>query len=316
MPEPPSSTFRPSPRAFSAVAIIVLYADCGTSTIGCSPSMWTLANATFPSFEICRAAAPFANGLSTRSTCGPALILVSVCSIRVFVAGSFTSSAANTTWFVSVDSLLKFLVRRLSAVVDSVPGSENESVKPDPAPALMPPITKRATTQAARTRNLWRKHQRARVVISPTGYGNARSGHNRGDRQRAARPRHRDAVVAVADRVGAADGGDRDGGSGTPRCSASQMLVHRRRTRAVGRNSLSNCAARCGSSVPAIASIGMSRRPWPALRLRPSASNTPSVRHATQRRSMRRPSDARRPARTALPKARSASAAVNPVWLS
>src|SRR4051794_23942921 len=210
MPEPPNSIFRPSPRASSAVAIIFLYADCGTSTIGCSPSMWTLANATFPSFEICRAAAPLANGLSTRSTCGPSLILASVCSIRAFVAGSFTSSAANTTWFVSVDSVLKFLVRRLRAVVDSVPGSENESVKPDPAPALRPPITNRATSQAARTRNLWRKHQRARVVIAQTGYGTARSGNDRGDRQRAARPRHRDAVVAVADRVGAADGGDGD----------------------------------------------------------------------------------------------------------
>src|SRR4051794_618215 len=210
MPEPPNSIFRPSPRASSAVAIIFLYADCGTSTIGCSPSMWTLANATFPSFEICRAAAPLANGLSTRSTCGPSLILASVCSIRAFVAGSFTSSAANTTWFVSVDSVLKFLVRRLRAVVDSVPGSENESVKPDPAPALRPPITNRATSQAARTRNLWRKHQRARVVIAQTGYGTARSGNDRGDRQRAARPRHRDAVVAVADRVGPADGGGGD----------------------------------------------------------------------------------------------------------
>src|SRR4051794_27267046 len=216
MPEPPSSTFRPSPRASSAVAIIFLYADCGTSTIGCSPSMWTLANATFPFFEICRAAAPLANGLSTRSTCGPSLILANVCSIRAFVAGSFTSSAANTTWLVSVDSVLKFLVRRLSAVVDSVPGSENESVKPDPAPALRPPITNRATSQAARTRNLWRKHQRARVVIAPTGYGNARSGHDRGDRERAAGPRHRDAVVPVADRVRPADGGDGDRGQRHP----------------------------------------------------------------------------------------------------
>ena len=86
---------------------------CGTSAIGCSPSMCTLANATVPSLEICRAAAPFANGLSTRSTCGPSAILSSVCSIRAFVAGSLTSSAANTTWFVSVDSLLKLSVRRL-----------------------------------------------------------------------------------------------------------------------------------------------------------------------------------------------------------
>src|SRR3954465_15110002 len=137
--------------------------------------MWTLANAILPSLETWRAAAPFANGLSTRSTCGPALILASVLSIRAFVAGSFTSSAANTTWLVAVDAVLKFLVRRLSAVVDSVPGSENESVKPDPALALRPPITNRDTSQAARTRNLWRTHQRARVVIAPTGYGIARS---------------------------------------------------------------------------------------------------------------------------------------------
>src|SRR3954452_14314023 len=140
--------------------------------------MWTLANAILPSLEIWRAAAPFANGLSTRSTCGPALILASVSSIRAFVAGSVTSPAANTTWFVSVDSVLKFLVRRLSAVVDSVPGSENESVKPVPAPALSPPSTNRATSQAARTRNLWRKHQRASLVIARTGYGSGRSGHN------------------------------------------------------------------------------------------------------------------------------------------
>ena len=42
----------------------------GTSAIGCSPSMCTLANATVLSLEIWRAAAPCANGLSTRSTCG------------------------------------------------------------------------------------------------------------------------------------------------------------------------------------------------------------------------------------------------------
>ncbi len=90
--------------------------------------MWTLANATVPSLATWRAAAPFANGLSTRSTCGPFAIVASVLSIFAFVCGSFTLSAANTTWFVSVDSALKLSVSRFSAVVDSVPGSENESV--------------------------------------------------------------------------------------------------------------------------------------------------------------------------------------------
>ena len=90
--------------------------------------MCTLANATVLSLEIWRAAAPSANGLSTRSTCGPLAIVSSVFSIRALIAGSVTSSAANTTWLVSVDSVLKLSVRRFSAVVDSVPGSENESV--------------------------------------------------------------------------------------------------------------------------------------------------------------------------------------------
>ena len=90
--------------------------------------MCTVANATVPSSEIWRAPAPSANGLSTRSTCGPAAILSSVCSIRSLVCGSLTSAAANTTWLVSVASVLKLSVRRLRAVVDSVPGSENESV--------------------------------------------------------------------------------------------------------------------------------------------------------------------------------------------
>ena len=90
--------------------------------------MCTLANATVPSLEIWRAAAPLANGLSTRSTCGPLAIASSVFSIRALIAGSLTSSAANTTWLVSVDSVLKLSVSRFRAVVDSVPGSENESV--------------------------------------------------------------------------------------------------------------------------------------------------------------------------------------------
>ena len=90
--------------------------------------MCTLANATFLSLEIWRAAAPSANGLSTRSTCGPSAISFSVFSIFALVAGSVTSSAANTAWLVSVASVSKLSVRRFSAVVDSVPGSENESV--------------------------------------------------------------------------------------------------------------------------------------------------------------------------------------------
>jgi len=44
------------------------------------------------------------------------------------MAGSVTSSAAKTTWLVSVDSVLKLSLRRLKAVVDSVPASENDSV--------------------------------------------------------------------------------------------------------------------------------------------------------------------------------------------
>ena len=90
--------------------------------------MWTLAKATVPSLATWRAAAPCANGLSTRSTCGPLAIASSVFSIRALIAGSLTSSAAKTTWFVSVDSVSKLSVSRSSAVVDSVPGSENESV--------------------------------------------------------------------------------------------------------------------------------------------------------------------------------------------
>ena len=90
--------------------------------------MCTVANATRPFLEIWLCAAPSANGLSTRSTCGSLAIRSSVRSIRAWVAGSVTSSAANTTWLVSVDSVLKFSVSRFRAVVDSVPGSENESV--------------------------------------------------------------------------------------------------------------------------------------------------------------------------------------------
>ena len=54
-------------------------------------------------------------------------IALSVFSIRALIAGSCTSSA-KTTWLVSVDSVLKLSVSRFRAVVDSVPGSENESV--------------------------------------------------------------------------------------------------------------------------------------------------------------------------------------------
>jgi len=90
--------------------------------------MWTLAKATLPFLAIWRSPAPSANGLSTRSTCGPRATAASVFSIRAFVAGAVTSSAAKTTWLVSVDSVLKLSVSRFRAVVDSVPGSENESV--------------------------------------------------------------------------------------------------------------------------------------------------------------------------------------------
>jgi len=55
-------------------------------------------------------------------------IASSVFSIRALVAGSLTSSAANTTWLVSVASVSKLSVSRFRAVVDSVPGNENESV--------------------------------------------------------------------------------------------------------------------------------------------------------------------------------------------
>src|SRR3954468_15209514 len=170
IPAPPSSTSRPPPRAASAVAISLSYAVFGTSAIGCSPSMWTFANATVLSLAIWRAAAPCANGLSTRSTCGPSRIAFSVLSIRALMAGSVTSRAAKTTWLVSVDSVLKLSPRRFSAVVDSVPGSENESVYPDPALAPRPPRATSATTQTARTTNLRRKHQRARALIGPTKY--------------------------------------------------------------------------------------------------------------------------------------------------
>src|SRR4051794_30032331 len=132
--------------------------------------MCTLANATVLSLEIWRAAAPCANGLSTRSTCGPLAIVPRVFWIRALIAGSVTSSAANTTWLVSVDSVLKLSVRGFSAVVDSVPGRENESVYPEPTLALSPPRTSRATTQTARTTNLRRKHQRARALIASKRY--------------------------------------------------------------------------------------------------------------------------------------------------
>ena len=90
--------------------------------------MCTVANATRPFLEIWPCPAPLTNGLSTRSTCGSSAIRSSVRSIRAWIAGSVTSSAANTTWLVSVDSVLKFSLSRFRAVVDSVPGSENESV--------------------------------------------------------------------------------------------------------------------------------------------------------------------------------------------
>src|SRR3954447_17702238 len=128
--------------------------------------MWTLAKATVRFRATCRAAAPGANGLSTRSTWGPFAIAASVRSIFAFVAGAVTSAAPKTTWFVSVDSALKLSVSRLSAVVDSVPGRENESVYPDPALAFRPPMTIRAATQIPMTTNLWVKHQRARALIA------------------------------------------------------------------------------------------------------------------------------------------------------
>src|SRR3954463_5331300 len=139
--------------------------------------MWTAANATVPSREICRAAAPRAKGLSTRSTWRTLALCPSVRWIRAFVAGSFTSPAAKTTWFVSVDAVLKLSVRRFRAVVDSVPGKENESVWPERALALRPPRTTSATIQTARTTNLWVKHQRARALIGAGGYAVLRGAH-------------------------------------------------------------------------------------------------------------------------------------------
>src|SRR3954451_20104107 len=129
--------------------------------------MCTLAKATVPSREIWRAAAPGANGPSTRSTCGPRAICPSARSIRALVAAALTSRAPKTTWLVSVDSVLKLSVSRFSAVVDSVPGSEKESVYPEPALALRPPSANSAATQIASTTNLFRKHQRASALIAP-----------------------------------------------------------------------------------------------------------------------------------------------------
>ena len=132
--------------------------------------MWTLAKAILPSREIWPRASG-ANGLSTRSTCGPLPTAASVCSIFAFVAASLTSAAAKTTWFVSVDSVLKLALSRFRAVVDSVPGRENESVYPDPALALTPASSTSAATQAPRTTSFRSKHHRARPFMrQPYGH--------------------------------------------------------------------------------------------------------------------------------------------------
>ena len=55
------------------------------------------------------------------------------------------------------------------------------------------------------------------------------------------------------------------GGRTAPRCSASQTRSQRTRASGAGRKSLSNCAARLGSSVPLIASSGISRIPPAAV---------------------------------------------------
>jgi len=80
-----------------------------------------------------------------------------------------------------------------------------------------------------------------------------------------------------------------------------------------GSKSPSNWRARWASTVPVIASSGISRTP-PAPRPRnPRSRWTASCAHSAQRRRIRRHSDARCRARTALTNARSASAASHPI---
>ena len=85
---------------------------------------------------------------------------------------------------------------------------------------------------------------------------------DRVDRERAAGAGHRDAVMAVADRVRVAHRDDRD--RRQQRCRAvrpSRRSATARASARAGRKSRSNCAARLGSTVPLMASSGFSRSP-------------------------------------------------------
>ena len=158
------------------------------------------------------------------------------------------------------------------------------------------------------------------VSISPTTVGRTWSQFSLGgerrrvdgrvDHHRAARPRDRHAVVAVADRVGVPDGDDGDRRQGAPRCSASQIRSQRRCALAAGRNARSNCSARLGSSVLLIASSGISETPRraraPLLRIARSSYTGSRPQPEGSRRSQRAIAARFRDRATAA-KARSAS---------
>jgi hypothetical protein len=98
--------------------------------------------------------------------------------------------------------------------------------------------------------------------------------------QRTTRAGDRDAVVPVAQRVGVADWDDRDRGERGAALLASQTRCQRVRTARAGRNPLSNCVARLGSSVPRSRRAGSRARRGPPA---PAASS--ARRRARARRS-------------------------------
>ena len=148
-----------------------------------------------------------------------------------------------------------------------------------------------ASARRGRSRSSSRRRRSRRWSARP-GRGRPR----RGDARRAARSRRR------ARRPRPAAAPRRAGARATARCQRVRV------TPSAGRNSLSNCAARLGSSVPRIASSGISLAPRGTPAARQAGSTTASRPHVPgRRRSSVRASAARRRARVARVNACSAS---------
>ena len=128
----------------------------------------------------------------------------------------------------------------------------------------------------------------------------ARGRPRRGDGRRGSRSRRRPARP-------------RSAAASLPRCSASQTRSQRERAAGAGRKLASNTSARLGSSVPAIASSGISRVPARPRRRASSRSATTRSRAPHEERRRERERAARRRERTIRVKARSASTCSEPV---